>query len=323
MRMHDFPDRRIIEAAGINFAIYESDGDPQRKRPPIMLIHGWPEIAYSWRNQIEPLTNAGYRVIAIDLKGFGWSDAPKAPDLYNIEQITSELAALLDALSIDQAIFCGHDWGGSIVWSMGQWQPDRVAAIIGVCTPLKARPPVPPIMILKKRFTEKHYFVQFQEYGVPEALFATDVERFVRMMFRGPVPRERWMSLIPAVFDVPGRFKSGKPVPDHDLIVDEGILQTYIDAYTHSGFHGGINYYRNVDRNWELMEGRDEIVRAPSLWIGADLDMFLPPETAEGMEALVPNLEKQTIADSGHWIMWEQPEALNKSLIGWLKRRFT
>lgn len=318
-----FPEPQFINADGVKLAIYEADGDLKRVNPPIVLVHGWPEIAYSWRNQIHALAEAGYRVIALDLKGFGASDAPQDKALYDIEHVTNDLAALLDALEIQKAVFCGHDWGGSIVWSMAQWRPERVAGVIGVCTPLHPRPPAPPIDILKRRFGEAHYFVQFQEEKTPEALFETDVDRFVRLMFQKPAPRERWASLIPAVYDLPGRFKSGRPVDSGKLIVSDDIIQVYIDVYKQSGFHGGINLYRNVNRNWELMEGRNETVIAPSLWIGANLDMFLPPESADGMEQLVPDLEKHLIDDCGHWVMWEKPKELNALLIDWLKRRIS
>ena len=177
--------------------------------------------------------------------------------------------------------------------------------------------------ILKKRFTEKHYFVQFQEPGVAEDLFESDIERFVQMMFRKPAPRERWAALVPEIFDLTGRFQSDRPAHKNDLIVSDEDIGIYVDAYRNSGFHGGINLYRNVDRNWALMDGRDEIVHAPSLWIGADLDLFLPPEGADGMEEIVPHLEKRVIKDSGHWVMWEQPEALNKLIIDWLKRQIS
>ncbi|CAK9041926.1 Bifunctional epoxide hydrolase 2 [Includes: Cytosolic epoxide hydrolase 2 (CEH) (Epoxide hydratase) (Soluble epoxide hydrolase) (SEH) [Durusdinium trenchii] len=320
---NDFPEPQFITANGVRFAIYEADGDAARTNPPILLVHGWPEIAYSWRNQIHALADAGYRVIALDLKGFGRSDAPKDVALYDIEHITTDLAGVLSALNIERAVFCGHDWGGSIVWSMAQWRPERVAGVIGVCTPVKPRPPVPPISILKKRFTEKHYFVQFQEPDVMEALFETDIERFVKMMFQKPAPRERWASLVPRIYDLPGRFKNAKEPDTDSLLVSDDVIQVYIDAFQRSGFHGGVNLYRNVDRNWELMESRDETVRAPGLWIGADLDLFLPPESADGMEALVPDLEKHVIAGSGHWVMWEKPQDLNALVIDWLTRRIS
>jgi len=320
--MANFPAPHMVNANGVNLAIYQADGDPDRQRPPVILVHGWPEIAYSWKNQINVLSAAGYRVIALDVKGFGQSDAPRDKSEYDIETMTSDLAALLDALKIERAVFCGHDWGGALAWGMGQWRPERVAGIASVCTPLRPRSPAPPIAILKKRFTDKHYFVQFQEEDAPEQLFETDIEKFFLMMFRGPVPRERWASLVPQIFDIPGRFKTSLTASMAGLLINETDLQIYIDAYRHSGFHGGVNLYRNVDRNWALMEGRNETVNAPSLWIGAELDLFLPPEAAAGMDTLVPDLETAIIKDCGHWITWEKPDELNRIVIDWLDRKF-
>ncbi|NNL89476.1 MAG: alpha/beta hydrolase [Marinicaulis sp.] len=321
--LKDFPDRKFIDANGVRFAAHEVNGDPDGKNPPVMLVHGWPEIAYSWKNQIKAIADAGYRVVAFDLKGFGWSDKPREKERYDVEHLTADFAALLDALDINRAVFCGHDWGGSLVWSMGQLHPERVAGVIGVCTPLKPRAPAPPVAILKKRFTDKHYFVQFQEPDRVEKLFATDVNRFVRMMFQKPAPRERWASLVPWIFDLPGRFAEGKPVPDDKLIVSNDVIDAYRAGFEQSGFHGGVNLYRNIDRNWKYMEGRNEIVRAPSLWIGAELDLFLPPESADGMEALVPNLERRIIEGAGHWLTWERPNEMNALIIDWLNDKFS
>jgi len=311
----------MVDAGGVGLAVYETDGDPARTRPPVVLIHGWPELAYSWRNQIAPLAGAGWRVIAFDLKGFGRSDAPADTALYDAAHMTGDFTALLDALDIEKAVFCGHDWGGALVWSMGQLHASRVAGVIGVCTPLRPRPPVAPLAIIEKRFTDKHYFIQFQEDGVVEALFERDPDLFFRIMFQKPAPRARWADLVPQVFDLPGRFRSGKAPPADKMVVGEEVIATYADAYRRSGFRGGINLYRNIDRNWAMMEGRQETVAGPCLWIGAELDLFLPPESADGMEALVPDLEKHIVAGAGHWVMWEKPDALNAIMIDWLERR--
>lgn len=321
--MTAFPSARPIEAGNTTLAVYERNGDEAGRRPPVILVHGWPEIAYSWKNQIHALAGAGFRVIALDLKGFGNSDAPKDPALYDAEHITGDFCSLLDALSIERAIFCGHDWGGALVWAMAQRHPGRVAGVIGLCTPVLPRPPAPPLGIIEKRFGEKHYFVQFQEQGVPEKLFESDPDRFFRLMFQKPPPRERWAALVPRVYDLPGRFKNAPPPSDDDVIIPLADIQVYAAAYKKSGFHGGINIYRNIDRNWEDMKGRDETVYAPSLWIGAELDLFLPPESAEKMSNIVSDLEKHVIEDCGHWMMWEKPDEANALIIDWLKRRFS
>ena len=268
------------------------------------------------------MAGAGYRAIAPDLKGFGGSDAPRDKALYDIHHMTDDLARLLDALAIERAVFCGHDWGGAIVWPMAQRHPSRVAGIIGVCTPHRAPPPIPPLAILEKRFGPQHYFIQFQQEEAPEALFSSDVERFFRLMFRRPPRKEDIARLGARIFDLPGRFRDGPPPGPGSLILSEGDLAVYVDAYRRSGFHGGINLYRNVDRNYALMKDADPVIRAPALMISAANDVFLPPEAADGMEAIVPDLEKGVIPDCGHWVMWEQPAALNTVMIDWLRRRY-
>jgi len=313
----------MIDAGGVMLAAYEADGDPARTRPPVIFIHGWPEIAYSWNNQLGAFAEAGFRAIAIDLKGFGRSDAPPDPALYDSPHMTDDFAALLDALSIERAIFCGHDWGGALIWAMGQLHPDRVAGLIGLCTPLRPRPPVPPLSIIEKRFGAKHYFIQFQTLGEPEKLFESDPDRFFRLMFRKPAKKKRWPLLVPQVYDLPGRFRDGPPPPADGLIIADADIAVYVNAYKHSGFRGGVNLYRNIDNNWRAMEGRLEMINAPSLWIGAELDLFLPPETSDGMEALVPDLEKHVIDDCGHWMMWEKPKEANALMLEWLIRRFS
>lgn len=319
--MTDFPDPQFIDAGPVRLAIYENDGDTQRTRPPVLFVHGWPEIAYSWKNQLCAVAAAGFRAIAVDLKGFGRSDAPREKEKYDIAAMTNDLRRLLDALDIDRAVFCGHDWGGAIVWPMAQLHEQRVAGVIGVCTPHVAPPPVPPLQIIEKRFGDRHYFIQFQTPGFPEALFEQDVEKFFQLMFRRPPKRAEWEKLVPRIYDLPGRFRDG-PAPDPDeVILSEDDLAVFIAAYRQSGFHGGVNLYRNIDRNYEIMKSVDPVIAKPALWVGAQDDLFLPPEAADGMENLVSTLDKEIIADCGHWVMWERPEALNRILINWLLRQ--
>lgn len=315
--MNGFPEARIVDADGVAIATY-SAGDG----PAIVLVHGWPEIAYSWKNQMSALAAAGFHAIALDLKGFGLSDAPEDKALYDIRHMTDDLARLLDALGIEKAVFCGHDWGGAIVWPMAQLHPTRVAGVIGVSTPHRPPPPAPPLSIIEKRFGPKHYFIQFQAPDAPEELFATDVDRFFKLMFRRPPAAVDVEKLGVRIFDLPGRFRDG-PAPDPaSVILNDDNLAVYVEAYRHSGFTGGINLYRNVDRNYEIMRGVDPVIRKPALMISAEKDFFLPPAAADGMEAFVPDLEKALIRDCGHWVMWEKPAELNVLMIDWLNRRF-
>ncbi|NWG70157.1 MAG: alpha/beta hydrolase [Parvularculaceae bacterium] len=318
--MNGFPEPRILRAGAVGLAVYEA-GEASA-RPPVVLVHGWPEIAYSWKNQMRPLAEAGFRAIAIDLKGFGRSDAPSDKALYDIRRLTDDLAALLDALGLDRAVFCGHDWGGAIVWPMAQLHPDRVAGVIGVSTPHRAPPPVSPLAIIEKRLTANHYFIRFQKEGFAESVFEGREEEFFRFVFRTPVPREVWPKLVPGAYDLITRFEERRPVDANRIVMSADDLAVYVAAYKRSGFTGGINLYRNIDRNYEIMRAVDPIIRRPALFVGADLDLFLPPEGAADMPALIPDLEKHLIAGCGHWVMWEKPGELNALMIDWLQRRF-
>jgi microsomal epoxide hydrolase/non-specific protein-tyrosine kinase len=317
--MMEFPEPKIVNAGAVRLAIYEAGSADAF---PVILVHGWPEIAYSWKTQIPALAAAGFRAIAVDLKGFGRSDAPADKALYDIRHMTDDFAALLDALRLDRAVFCGHDWGGAIVWPMAQLHPDRVAGVIGVSTPHRPPPPAPPLAIIEKRFTAKHYFIAFQKEGYAESVFEGREEDFFRLMFRKPVARAFWPKLVPSAYDLISRFRDGPPA-DHDrLILSKDDIAVYVEAYRRSGFRGGVNLYRNIDRNYELMKLVDPVIRAPALFVGADLDLFLPPEGAADMDALIPDLEKHILADCGHWVTWEKPQELNARMTSWLLRRF-
>ncbi|MCB2114642.1 MAG: alpha/beta hydrolase [Parvularculaceae bacterium] len=313
--MNGFPDPQFVDAGAVRLAAYQA-GDG----PPVILVHGWPEIAYSWKYQIAALADAGYRAIAPDLKGFGRSDAPKDKSHYDIRRMSDDLARMLDALDIERAVFCGHDWGGAIVWPMAQLHPARVAGVIGVCTPHRPPPPAPPLSIIEERFGPKHYFIQFQQEKTPEALFETDIGRFFRLMFRRPADRADIERLGDRIFDLPGRFRDG-PAPDRaQVLLSDADIETYVAAYRRSGFTGGINLYRNIDRNYELMRDVDPVIDKPALMISAQRDYFLPPESADGIEKIVPNVERALIEDCGHWVTWEKPAELNRLILDWLAR---
>lgn len=319
--MNDFPEPKLVNAGGVRLAVYEK-GAGAPGRPPVVLVHGWPEIAYSWKNQIGPLAEAGWRVIAFDLKGFGASEAPADKALYDVRHMTDDFVALLDALKIDKAVFCGHDWGGALVWPMAQLHRGRVAGVIGVCVPHHPPPPVPPLAIIAKRLSANHYFIRFQEEDAPEKILESDIERFFAMTFRKPAPREKWPDLVPGVYDILARVERGRATDPADLVISPEHLALYVEAYRRSGFRGGVNLYRNIDRNWQIMREVDPRIDRPAMWIGAELDLFVPPETAEGMEKFVPDLEKHVLSGCGHWMMWEKPAEMNALILDWLKRRF-
>ena len=316
-----FPAPDLTAVNDRNIAIYRF-GNENSTRHPLVLIHGWPELAYSWKNQLAALAKAGFYGIALDLPGFGHSDPLDTIDDYSLDALTGRLAVLCASLGYEKAIFCGHDWGGPVAWGMGVLQSDSVAGIIAVCTPHLPTPPAPPVSILKKRFGANHYIVRFQDKDQPEDSFTGQEKDFFRFMFRKPVPRELWPRLVPDIFDLQTRFAHKGAIADTDLVMSPDDIAYYAKAYARSGFTGGINLYRNIDENWRTMRARDLTLTIPCLWIGASLDLFLPPESAEKMDALCTDLEKHIIDGCGHWVSWQEPDRLNALLINWLEHRF-
>ena len=314
----NFPAPRYLSHDGFRLALYESG---PKDGYPLILVHGWPEMAYSWSNQMGPLSDAGYRVIAIDLRGFGKSDAPTDMIHYGICQIVSDIEAVLDDMGVEQAALAGHDWGGIIVWNAARMLETRISHVVSLCTPHVRRAPADPIKIFRKRHGGEHYFVHFfDRLGEADALFATNPDAFFRMMFQGVKQDAKITS---EVFKVPARFEAflESNTQDGAEIMCAEDLKVYADAYRRTGFHGGINLYRNSTANWQLAEGLSEFITQPSLMISGASDLFLPPSFTHGMIELIPDLERYVIEDCGHWMMWEAPEEMNSLVIDWLGRR--
>ena len=289
---------------------------------PVVFCHGWPELAYSWTHQIEAVTQAGFRAIAPDMRGFGESDAPPATDTYGMTDYTDDLAGLLDALDLEAAIFVGHDWGGAMVWTMAQRYPERVRGVASLNTPHYPQAPAPPIDIQRSRHGSDHYWVYFQEEGPAEELFASDVDRLLRTMFRTPPSKETVAAFQAAGRPVDLKAAFGAGPIGGELVMTEQDLAVYVAAYEKSGFRGGLNLYRNMDRNWREAAGLDPIIGHPSLMVSAELDLMLPPSHAEWMRSVLPDLEYHVLEAVGHWSQWEATETVNGLLTDWLTRRF-
>ena len=330
--MIEMPELAYANTNGIRMGYY--DAGPKTDKPPAVLCHGWPELAFSWRHQIKALSEAGIRVIAPDQRGYGATDRPEAVEDYDMEHLTGDLVGLLDHLGIDKAIFVGHDWGGFVVWQMPLRHVDRVAGVVGLNTPHWDRAPADPIELFKKRFGETMYIVQFQNPArEPDRIFASRVEQTFDAFMRKPAPRPK---------DAPGerpvagigaspRINLAFPqmIANYDAkhdprtpILSAEEKKVFVDTFTRTGFTGGINWYRNFTRNWQRSAGLDHTVRAPSLMIMAEHDAVLPPSAADGMEKLVPDLEKYLVRNSGHWTQQEQPEEVSRKLIEWRRKRF-
>jgi pimeloyl-ACP methyl ester carboxylesterase len=329
--MLEMPPLQFADVNNIRMGYY--DAGPKTDALPMVLCHGWPEIAFSWRHQIKALSEAGIRVIAPDQRGYGATDRPEKVEDYDLEHLTGDLVALLDHLKIDKAIFVGHDWGGFVVWQMPLRYQARVAGVIGINTPHTERTPADPIAIFRKRFGEKMYIVQFNDSHEPDRIFGSRVEQTFDAFMKKPLPRKDVGTTEPPVAGLGASSKTNMAFPQmiasYDAkfdprtpILSPQEKQVFVDTFTRTGFTGGINWYRNMTRNWERSAALDHIVRVPSLMIMAENDAVLPPSAADGMEKIVPDLEKYLVRDSGHWTQQEKPQEVSDKLIEWRRRRF-
>lgn len=324
-RRIELPSARFDETpeAPITLSVHELG-----EGPAVVLSHGFPELAYSWRHQVEPLARAGFRVIVPDQRGYGASDAPAGTAAYDIDHLTGDLVGLLDVLGIDRAVFVGHDWGGFVVWAMPTLHPDRTAGVVGVNTPYTARTPMPPMEMAKLLVggdVEKLYMLWFQQPGVAEAVLDPRARLlFEKIMRSAQSPAEMAARMqASGSFDMnPFRRLEELETLGEPLLGDDE-LNVFIETFERTGFRGGIEWYRNFDRNWERHpEVGVTKIDVPSLMVTAEWDPALPPAMAAGMPALCNDLEMKQIDACGHWTQQERPAELNAILIDWLTRRF-
>lgn len=303
----DFPTPARIPVNGVVLEVFEAGRENAGN--PIVLCHGWPEHAFSWRHQMPALAAAGYHVIVPNQRGFGNSSCPENVADYDITCLTGDLVALLDHYGYDDAVFVGHDWGANIVWSMALLHPGRVKRIVNLALPYQVRTEVPWIAFMEAIFGNDNYFVHFnRQPGVADAILDANAARFLRNLFRKnvpPAPPEPGMVMINlARAEAP----SGEPV------MSEDDLAVFTTAFETSGFTGGINWYRNLDRNWRILAEVNPVIPHPALMIYGDRDMIPKSET---LSDFVPNVEVVSF-DCGHWIQQEMPEQTTRAILNWL-----
>ena len=293
--------------------------------PAVVFCHGFPELAYSWRHQLPAVAAAGFRAIAPDQRGYAESSAPPAVTDYGLTELTGDMAGMLDALKIDRAIFVGHDWGGFVAWAMPLLYPERTAGVVGVCTPYMAIPPTSVMRAMVNGKDERMYIVWFQEPGRAESVMDSKARLIFDRLMRAPLSPEESAkrSMASGELDMNPFRRIEELKAETEPIVTREELDTYVHAYEKSGFRGGINWYRNIDRN---LRDHPEIgvakLTLPCLMITAEWDGALPPRMAAGMPALCSDLEMHNIEHAGHWVQQEFPDAVNEKIVDWLKRRF-
>ncbi|KAG3210276.1 hypothetical protein PC129_g18722, partial [Phytophthora cactorum] len=300
---------------GNDITLHYIDVGP-RDATPVVLVHGWPDLWFGWRYQIQALSKT-YRVIAPDMRGFGRSSIPQTVEGYGTKKVTGDLAGLLDFLNIPRAVFVGHDWGGALIWRMCMFHPDRVIAVCSVCTPY-----MPPSDVYVDTDTLVRAVPQFSYMSLlsrpEEAAKLLDVapRRLFTATFRLHTDIDTSLSFIELLHGVP---ESPNPIfTNASKLLDQVEVEYYLTEYARSGFAGGCNYYaaRFIDFNDERELPRTILHKA--LLISPAEDRVLKPEMAAGMRKLVPNMQQEIVANAGHWVLWEQKDEITRILQQWL-----
>ncbi|XP_012412684.1 bifunctional epoxide hydrolase 2 [Trichechus manatus latirostris] len=285
--------------------------------PVVCLCHGFPESWFSWRYQIPALAQAGFRVLAVDMKGYGESSSPHEIEEYSLEVLCKEMITFLDKLGISQAVFIGHDWGGMLVWYLALCYPERVRAVASLNTPFRPMNPEVTLMETIKANPLFDYQLYFQKPGVAEAELEKNLTRTFKCLFRRG---DESLIALNKVSEMGGILVQFPDEPSLSTMITEEEIQFYVEQFKKSGFRGPLNWYRNMDRNWCWgckSVGRKILI--PALMLTAEKDFVLLPEMSKHMEDWIPHLKRGHIKDCGHWTQMDRPTELNQILIEWLE----
>jgi pimeloyl-ACP methyl ester carboxylesterase len=324
---------RFIDTNGIRMHLAECG-----EGPLVVLCHGFPESWYSWRHQLHALAEAGFHAVAPDMRGYGQTERPEAIDQYTLLHLVGDMVGLLDALGAEKAVIAGHDWGAPVAWHAVLLRPDRFRAVIGLSVPFRPRGNARPTTQMPQTPDAVFYQLYFQEPGVAEAEFERDVRRTIRSLLysaSGDVPRPENAATpgseanagVGMVQRQGGGF-SARMIDPVSLPpwLTHADVDFYVSEFTRTGFRGGLNWYRNIDRNWELFAPfAGALVTVPALYIAGDRDLVV---AFRGMDKLIPNLTKFApqlrgtimLPGCGHWTQQERPLEVNKAIISFLQQ---
>jgi pimeloyl-ACP methyl ester carboxylesterase len=302
----------MMTANGIDMFVTE-----QGSGPLVLLCHGWPELSYSWRRQLPALAAAGYRAVAPDMRGFGRTSAPVDVDAYSIFDLVGDMVALVAALGETKAVIIGHDWGAPVAWHAAMFRPDIFTAVGGLSVPPPWRGRELPLETLVKSGITNFYWQYFQTPGIAEAEFERDVDYTMRAISFGAN----------ASLQIRDGFGFlGDTAKKHSLPpwISEEDHAHVVETYKRSGFRGGLNWYRNIDRNWALTAPwHGAKIHQPSIFIAGANDSvvtgLIGGKRVSEMDRVLPNLKtKLLIEGAGHWIQQERPDDVNAALISFL-----
>ena len=317
---------RTIETNGIRVHCVEHGTGPL-----VVLCHGFPESWYSWRHQLQALGEAGFHAVARDMRGYGQTDRPRDIDQYTLLHLTGDMVGLLDAFGVDTAVIAGHDWGAPVAWLAALLRPDRFRGVIGLSVPYRPRGEVRPTTVMPQTEDAVFYQLYFQTPGIAEAEFERDIRSTIRAALywgSGDAMGNLDGSMAGLRFMVPrnGAWLANRPNPGSlPTWLNETDVDFYVREFTRTGFAGGLNWYRNIDRNWELLRPlAGAQVRVPALYIAGDRDVVV---SFPGMDQLIPNLSafvpqlRGTIMlpGCGHWTQQERAQEVNATMIEFLR----
>ncbi len=308
---------RSVDTNGITLHVAEAG-----EGPPVILLHGFPEGWYSWRHQLPALAAAGYHAVAPDQRGYGETTRPDQISAYSMFHLAGDVVGLIAALGKGRAVLVGHDWGAPVAWNTALFRPDLVRGVVGLSVPHRPRGRRPPLDAYQELLGPRFYQIYFQQPGVAERELERDVRRTMYTLLAGA------SGDAPQVSDMmvgEHGLLAALPVPERrPAWLTERDLDHWTDLYQRTGFAGGLNWYRNIDHNWEhLAPWQDAKVQAPALYIVGDRDLVYHfPGGRRALDELgsfVPNLTRSIVLDGcGHWTQQERPEKINQALIEFL-----
>lgn len=312
---------RFIESNGINMRVAVK-GD---SGPLIILAHGWPESWYSWRHQMTALAGAGYRVVALDMRGYGASDAPPNVEDYNIRELAADMVGIVDAFGEEQAIMVGHDWGSIVAWHSVLLYPERFSALIAMSVPYSGRGSQPPLVGWQNAYGDNFYYILYhQEPGVAEAEYDADPRGLLSRLYVSPTAEREPPQITDRHRSAGGWIPRMGPPLEQPHWLSEADLDYFVSQFQAAGFRGGVNYYRNFNRNWEITSDLDGArVTVPTLFIAGENDVVIAGATREqltaSMSRVVDDLRGAVLLpEAGHWIQQELPEATNEAMLEFL-----
>jgi pimeloyl-ACP methyl ester carboxylesterase len=314
------PKFQRVETNGIALRVAEMGSGPL-----VLFCHGWPESWYSWRHQLKAVADAGFRAVAPDMRGYGASEAPSPIESYTQLHLVGDMVGLVTALGESQAVVVGHDWGAPVAWNSALLRPDMFRAVVGMSVPWTPPSYVDVLSSLEKLGIKTFYMQYFQRPGVAEAEFERDIANTLRRVYfsgSGDAPERSTFG----VLDEGGGFLDKTVNPEKlPAWLSQADLDYFAGEFKRAGFRGGLNWYRNLRRNWELFAPwRGQPIKQPSLFIAGSRDGVLKfPASMKQIEAFpktLPGIRGSVIVEgAGHWIQQERPAEVNQALVGFLK----